>query len=297
MNNIQNAFTIQDLEILTGIKAHTIRIWERRYDLLNPARLNRNIRLYELPDLQKILNVSLLYKHDYKISKLSKLSDKELAEEAKAIALDGVSNNYQINSLIVSMFTLDEALFQEVYLQQIKKSTFEEIFIHTYLPLLNHIGVLWQTEALRPAHEHFISNLIYQKIILHTASIKAGSSTNGHMHILFLPNGEMHEIGLLFLNYYLKRKGEKTIYLGRSVPIENLFYLNSQFKKITWVSSFLIDKPLDEKEKWISDIGELLLDTKNNCLVIGRIWKEFSERSSSSQISFFESFGDIISIN
>ena len=128
VNKIKDTFTIQDLEILTGIKAHTIRIWEKRYELLNPTRLNRNVRTYALSDLQKILNVSLLYKSGYKISKISKLSDNQIADETKAFALSDFSNTYEINSLIICMYTFDQNLFHEIYDQQSEKITFRDIY-------------------------------------------------------------------------------------------------------------------------------------------------------------------------
>jgi len=160
MNKIKDTFTIQDFEILTGIKAHTIRIWEKRYNLLAPSRINRNVRVYSLSDLQKILNISLLYNNNYKISKIAKLSDALLSEEAKTVALSDFSNNYEINSLLLCMYTFDENLFQNTYLKLLKKDSF-----------INHLGLLWQTNSIKPAHEHFISNLIYQKIALNTAAL------------------------------------------------------------------------------------------------------------------------------
>ena len=204
MNNIKNSFTIYDLEILTGIKAHTIRIWEKRYNLLNPTRLNRNIRKYTISDLQRILNISLLYKNKFKISKISKMTDSQIAEETKAVALNDFTNSFEINSLIISMYTFDEELFHEIYNQQIEKYSFDEIFMHTYLPLLNYIGILWQTDSIKPAHEHFISNLIYQKIVLNTAKQNKKNDSKEHVYILFLPDGEIHELGMLYLNYLLK---------------------------------------------------------------------------------------------
>jgi MerR family transcriptional regulator, light-induced transcriptional regulator len=294
MNSIKSTFTIQDLEILTGIKAHTLRIWEKRYDLLNPMRLNRDIRVYSLEDLQKILNISLLYKQNYKISKIAKYSDKQLVEEAKELALKDVSNNYEINSLIISMYTFDEELFHEVHDEQSGNRSFDEIFEYTYLPLLDHIGVLWQTESIKPAHEHFISNLIYQKILKEITLITKSPAKNSHVNILFLPEGEVHEIGLLYLYYVLKMRGERIVYLGRSIPFDNLFYLNSQFKKISWVCTFLIGKTQQDKDKFISQMEELLLHTKNNCMVFGKIWKADSETNTHRQIRYFEGFRDFI---
>ena len=242
VNKIKDTFTIQDLEILTGIKAHTIRIWEKRYELLSPTRVNRNVRTYAITDLQKILNVSLLYKSGYKISKISKLSDNQIADETKAVALSDFSNTYEINSLIICMYTFDQNLFHEIYDQQSEKITFREIFTNTYIPLLTHLGLLWQTDSIKPAHEHFVSNLIYQKIALNIAKIPVNKKSNNPINVLFLPYGEIHELGLLFLNYYFKLVGEEVIYLGKSIPFDNLFYLNSQIKNITWITYFMIDK-------------------------------------------------------
>lgn len=294
MNNIQSSFTIQDLEIFTGIKAHTIRIWEKRYGLLNPIRLNRNIRMYSLTDLQKILNITLLYKNDYKISKISKLTDVQLAAEAKRVALTEFSNTYEINSLIISMYTFDENLFEEIYLQQINKINFSEIFVHTYLPLLNHIGLLWQTDSIKPAHEHFISSLIYQKIIFNIAELNYKPAQDDQVYILFLPEGEVHELGLLFVNYYLKLNNKKVVYLGSSIPFDNLFFVNSQFKNITWISYFMIDKTAEEKAHFLDQVRGLLAHTRNKFVLVGRIWTDFSSQNHDDQVIFKEGFNDLV---
>lgn len=286
MNNIQNTFSIQDLEILTGIKAHTIRIWEKRYALLNPTRLNRNIRMYSLSDLQKILNISLLYNNNYKISKISKLTDSQLSEETKAYALKDFSNNYEINSLIISMYTFDEPLFHEIYAQQIKVVSFSELFVKVFIPLLKHMGLLWQTESVKPAHEHFMSNLIYQKTALNIANLPSLEIKKNHVNILFLPYGEVHELGLMFLNYHLKIKGESTIYLGKSIPFDNLFYLNTQVKNITWITYFMIDNTIEDKNKFLENVEKLLDHTKNECVVVGDMWEDYSLENKHDQIIF-----------
>lgn len=296
INNLKNTFTIQDLEILTGIKAHTIRIWEKRYELLNPTRLKRNIRMYELTDLQKILNVSLLYNNNYKISKISKLTESQLVEETKSFALNEFSNNYEINSLVIAMYTFDEGLFQEIYSQQIDKVSFLKIFVQTYIPLLNHMGLLWQTDSIKPAHEHFISNLIYQKIALNIAALPASKTTNNHVNILFLPYGEIHDLGLMFLNYSLKLKGEKVIYLGKSIPFNNLFYLNSQVKNCTWINYFMIDKPIEEKLEFLNSVEKLLAHTKNKCIIVGKVWDDFSKENTNDQIIFKSGLDQLISM-
>ncbi|MFT4848270.1 MAG: DNA-binding transcriptional MerR regulator [Sediminicola sp.] len=295
INSIKDTFTIQDLEILTGIKAHTIRIWEKRYDLLNPKRLNRNIRVYDLEDLQKILSVSLLYNNNYKISKIAKYTESELSDEAKSFALNEFSNNYEINSLVIAMYTFDEGLFQEIYSQQSKKISFLDIFVHTYIPLLNHMGLLWQTDSIIPAHEHFISNLIYQKISLNIALLPKIETKSEHVNILFLPFGEIHDLGLMFLNYTLKLKGEKVIYLGKSIPFDNLFHLNSQVKNCTWINYFMLDKPIEEKRDFLNNIEKLLAHTKNKCIIVGNVWEDFSKENTNDQITYKSGLEQLIS--
>ena len=294
MNKIKDTFTIQDFEILTGIKAHTIRIWEKRYNILTPSRINRNVRVYSLSELQKILNISLLYKNNYKISKIAKLSDDLLSEEAKTVALSDFSNNYEINSLLLCMFTFDENLFQNIYLKLLKKDSFIEIFSNTYIPLLNHLGLLWQTNSIKPAHEHFISNLIYQKIALNTAALPNIETIKEPVNVLFLPFGEIHDLGLFFLNYYLKLKGERTVYLGKSIPFDNLFYVNSQIKSITWITYFMLDTSTEEKTMFLDNVEKLVSNNKNTSVIVGNIWDDFSKENKNEKIIFKTSLQDLI---
>ena len=294
MNKIKDTFTIQDFEILTGIKAHTIRIWEKRYNLLSPSRINRNVRVYSLSDLQKILNISLLYKNNYKISKIAKLSDDLLSKEAKTVALSDFSNNYEINSLLLCMYTFDENLFQNTYLKLLEKHSFIEIFSDTYIPLLNHLGLLWQTDSIKPAHEHFISNLIYQKIALNISALPNVETSNEPVNVLFLPFGEIHDLGLFFLNYYLKLKGKKTVYLGKSIPFDNLFYVNSQIKNITWITYFMIDTTTEEKTMFLDNVEKLVSNNKNTSIIVGNIWDDFSKENKNKKIIFKTSLQDLI---
>mgnify|MGYP000887909192 FL=1 len=294
MNKIKDTFTIQDFEILTGIKAHTIRIWEKRYNLLSPSRINRNVRVYSLSDLQKILNISLLYKNNYKISKIAKLSVDLLSKEAKTVALSDFSNNYEINSLLLCMYTFDENLFQNTYLKLLEKHSFIEIFSDTYIPLLNHLGLLWQTDSIKPAHEHFISNLIYQKIALNISALPNVETSNEPVNVLFLPFGEIHDLGLFFLNYYLKLKGKKTVYLGKSIPFDNLFYVNSQIKNITWITYFMIDTTTEEKTMFLDNVEKLVSDNNNTSIIVGNIWDDFSKKNKNKKMFFKTSLQDLI---
>lgn len=280
---------------MTGIKAHTIRIWEKRYGILNPERVGGNIRVYSLTDLQKILNLSLLVQNNFRISKLAKLSDGELAEHAKQISKESSKEDHYLNRLTMSMFSFNEQLFEEVYQEQIEVLSFEEIFIHTYAPLLNYIGLLWQTDGINPAHEHFISNLIRQKIALNLAKFSRVSQNAEQVHVLFLPQGEIHDIGLQFLDYRLKSSGEKTIYLGKDIPFDDLLDINSQFEEINWVCSFMIDKSTDEKQRFIEKVSRLLDGTENSFWIIGRIWSAHQDYTLDKRITFYEGFHNVLS--
>jgi DNA-binding transcriptional MerR regulator len=163
LNNIKQDFTIKDLENISGIKAHTIRIWEKRYDLLQPKRTDTNIRLYSPENLTKLLNIVLLNKNNIKISKIALLSEDMITIKSRELAFNIATNDEAINSFKVSMFQFDKILFNNTYNKLLHKKTFREIFKDIFIPFLEHIGLLWHTETLLPAHEHFISNLIAQK--------------------------------------------------------------------------------------------------------------------------------------
>lgn len=294
MNKIKNTFSINELENLSGIKAHTIRIWEKRYGILQPTRLNRNIRIYQLKDLQKLLNVGLLYNENYKISKIAKFTEHELQEEVKNISADNFSSKSQINALLISMYTFDVHLFEETYQQQIKTNSFSEIFINTYIPLLNHIGVLWQTNSLQPVNEHFISNLIYQKIVLQIALIENTKPSNDKIHILFLPQEEIHQIGMLFYYYHLKLNGKNVIYLGSGIPYDNLSTLTAQFEHINWTTANIIDIPEPDKIQMILNYEQLIKNTNNTISIVGQIWNDNALTNTNNQMYFHKSYETLL---
>jgi len=192
------------------------------------------------------------------------------------------------------MYTFDENLFQNTYLKLLEKHSFIEIFSDTYIPLLNHLGLLWQTDSIKPAHEHFISNLIYQKIALNISALPNVETSNEPVNVLFLPFGEIHDLGLFFLNYYLKLKGKKTVYLGKSIPFDNLFYVNSQIKNITWITYFMIDTTTEEKTMFLNNVEKLVSDNNNTSIIVGNIWDDFSKKNKNKKIFFKTSLQDLI---
>ena len=208
MDNIKKNFSIRDLENISGIKAHTIRIWEKRYNLLSPERSKTNIRFYSHQNLQKLLNIVLLNNNNYKISKISQMSYDQINTTARELAFNNSLNDDAINSLKLSMFKFDKVLFNTTYNSLLNKKTFGEIFKDIFIPFLEHLGLLWQTETILPVHEHFISNLITQKVQINTDELKYTQISSDKVYILFLPENEIHELGLLYLNYELVLRGQ-----------------------------------------------------------------------------------------
>jgi len=215
-------YSIRDLERLSGVKAHTIRIWEKRYGIIKPERTDTNIRYYSNEDLRHLLNISVLNNHGYKISVISEMSDAEVARRLSDLqVVKQDKDNYQEN-LLLSMIELNEAQFNKTFLSAVMNRGFEKTVVSVIFPFFERIGVMWQTGAINPAQEHFISNIIRQKIIAATDALNVIPDVNAQTVLLFLPEGELHELGLLFYNYAFRVRGYKAIYLGQSVPLESL---------------------------------------------------------------------------
>lgn len=216
-------YSIKDLEKLSGIKAHTIRIWEKRYNLIEPSRTITNIRYYDDEDLKKILNISILNQNGFRISRIAELDDAQLRDRVVDMCLDVRNTNVQIESLLVSMLELDEQKFSKVLANSIIKSGFECTVESILFPFLERIGLLWQAGTINPAQEHFISNLVRQKIIVAIDNEMQNTPVQHRERILFfLPEHEYHEIGLLFFSLIARKEGFEVLYLGTSVPLADL---------------------------------------------------------------------------
>ncbi len=296
LNNIKNTFTIKDLENISGIKAHTIRIWEKRYNLLSPERTDTNIRYYSSKNLLKLLNVVLLNKNNYKISKIAAMSNQEILIASRELALKTASNDQAMNSLKLAMFQFDKELFNNTYNQLLDKKTFREIFKDVFVPFLNHIGLLWQTDTLLPAHEHFISNLITQKIQISTERLPYNILNSKVLYVLFLPEHEIHELGLMYLNYELVLRGYKTIYLGQSLPLNNLNYFFESDTEIRFVTSLTV-QPYDDKiTDYFKEIEAILKDTKHQLIAIGAKTASVKEIDFEANISLYPSIIEFLKI-
>jgi DNA-binding transcriptional MerR regulator len=247
-------FSIKDLEKLSGIKAHTLRIWEQRYGILKPERTDTNIRWYCNDKLKYLLNVAFLYDHGFKISKIACLQPEEVITEVNRIVDSEISECDQIRGLVMSMVELDEERFEKIISNNIKNKGFSFTIEKIVYPFLNKIGMMWQTGSINPAQEHFISNLIRQKLIAAIDSLKPVKNETPKKFVLFLPDGELHELSLLYFNYLLRSLGHQVTYLGQTVPFEDLQKVVEIKKPDHIVSVFTNCK--DDLNNFISRLSE-----------------------------------------
>jgi DNA-binding transcriptional MerR regulator len=216
-----NVFTIKDLENLSGIKAHTIRIWEQRYNFLKPNRTDTNIRYYCNQELKTILNISLLNKYGYKISHINKMTGDELKTKIVSLSDRIAQQERLVNELIAYMIDLDIECFERVLDGFILAKGIDKAITQIIFPFLNRIGILWVTNHIKPAQEHLVTNMIRQKLIVGIEGTMTHRRTDKTV-LLFLPEGEHHELGLLYVYYLLKVQGVRVLYLGADVPLDDV---------------------------------------------------------------------------
>lgn len=215
-------YSIKDLEHLSGIKAHTLRIWEQRYGILKPERTDTNIRFYSDDDLKYLLNISILNSNGFKISRLAQMSREEIHQAVEKQNTTAYTFESDISSLIISTIDLNESLFEQVFQQNIIKTGFERTITEIIYPFLDKIGILWLSGSISPAQEHFISNLIRQKLIVAIDVQPKVPKADAESVLIFSPENEMHELSLLYACYLFKRQQQKVYYLGTNVPFENV---------------------------------------------------------------------------
>jgi DNA-binding transcriptional MerR regulator len=236
-------YKIKDLEALTGIKAHTIRIWEKRYNLISPERTDTLIRTYTDEDLTNLLSVALLNKNGIKISKIVDMGKEQISKKVWDLKFSKNENSSQ-EKLILALIELDEDLFRNTLQSLIDSVGLEETFASHLIPFLDRIGIMWIVGTIHPAQEHFISNLIRQKVI---SEIDKLSVPNNDIKpvMLYLPEHEWHEISLLYYQYILRRNGINTVYLGQSLPYDSLLLTIEKLAPRALVTSWLT--AVDEK--------------------------------------------------
>jgi DNA-binding transcriptional MerR regulator len=219
-----DAFTIKDVENLSGIKAHTIRIWEQRYSFIKPQRTQTNIRYYSGIELKRILNIALLSKYGYKISHINRMSEEDMKKSIYLLEDNQAQQDRVINDLIQSTVSVDMDKFEGILDSFILARGIDKTITQIIFPFLERIGILWMSNNISPGEEHLISNIIRQKLIVGIEGVASHLSKN-KMVILFLPEGEFHELGLLFISYLMKRNGVKILYMGADVPLKDMLQI------------------------------------------------------------------------
>ena len=293
MNRIKSTFSIKNLENISGIKAHTIRIWEKRYNLLQPERTDTNIRRYSLSSLQKLLNITLLYNHGFKISKIASLEEGEIPIMVRDIALKSTSEQVAINALKLAMVNFDYVMFDATYDEIASKYEFDYIFINIFMPLMNELGILWQTGAISPSHEHFITNLVKQKIHIQTELIqrKQTPQENQKVFVLFLPENEIHELGVLFLNYYILSQNYKTIFLGQSLTTESLNTVMTFSDSLTFVTYLTVEPNKEEVDGYLRDFQDTILEgTQSSLHILGPLQMLINPATLPAQVKLHPTF-------
>ena len=255
-------YSIKDLEQLSGIKAHTLRIWEQRFGIINPKRTDSNIRTYDEHDLKLVLNIALLQEHDYKISKIAKLPLEELNE--KVLAISELQLNYpdQIHALTIAMLDFDEERFEKIMNTNILQFGFENTMINIIYPFMSRIGTLWLTGSVGPAQEHFMTNLIRQKLIVAIDGQVIKITPTSRKYILFCPEGELHEMGLLFANFILRARNNKVIYLGQNMPFNELTFAYEAHKPDFIFSAITSTPSQDEIQNYVYRLAKEFQDTQ-----------------------------------
>lgn len=219
-----NSFTIKDLSNLSGVKAHTLRIWEQRYNFLKPERSFTNIRYYSSEELKTILNIALLNKYGFKISHIDKMSSSEMSQKILQLHQAEAQQEKIVNDLVNQMIEMDMEGFSDSLDNYTKSKGLDKMIMQLIFPFLEKIGILWLTNHINPAQEHLVSNMIRQKLIAGIDSCNV-PFTSPNKVLLFLPEGEFHEMGLLFIHFLLRRQGVRAMYMGADLPFEDLAYV------------------------------------------------------------------------
>jgi DNA-binding transcriptional MerR regulator len=295
MDRVKNSFSIKNLEHLSGIKAHTIRIWEKRYNLFEPERTDTNIRLYNLENLQKLLNVTLLYNNGYKISKIASLSSQEITENVHKLTINKNADDWSIGLFKLAMINFDQRLFTKTFNDLLEQFTFSEVFKNVFVPLMNELGVLWQTNSISPSHEHFITSLVKQKIHAMCENLQQESTRRtDRRFVLFLPDNEIHELGLLYLQYEVLHNGFQCVFLGQSVPIESLSNLVDIGEPITFITYFTIEPTQDKIKAYLNTFSSEIIENIDSELWILGYQVQFMSDEMPKKIRKFLSIDDVI---
>ena len=283
-------YTISDLEKLTGIMAGTIRIWERRYRIIKPHRTDTNRRWYDSEDLKRILNISILYRKGIKISKIATFSGPEIEEKVKLLTRESSDSETQIDSLIVAMSDLDEERINDILMRSVINRGFEPTFTTIVFPFLRRVGVMWHTGSVDIGAEHFVSNIFRKRLISAIDTLTPPATPDAKKFLLYLPENELHEMGLLFYKYVIRKRGHNVLYLGQSTPINGLVDVVDRWHPDFLVTGALTSLPFDKPEDYLKRISTAFRDKK---ILVSGILTRYAEKVSLENIIPFESLADL----
>lgn len=282
-------FTIKDIENLSGIKAHTIRIWEQRYSFLKPQRSETNIRYYTNDDLKTILNIALLNKYGFKVSHIDKMSPETIAENVLSLSDSGAKDHLTVNRLLECMVDYEIENFEIILDESLVTFGMEKMVIKLIFPFLEKVGSLWVTNHVNPAQEHLVSNVIRQKVIAGIDSLPS-RKTSPKKVCLFLPTGEYHEIALLLVAYLLKKNGIKTIYLGAHTPFTELETIIEHHKPDFLYTHITSSSKNFHFDDFIATLGKKFKNYQ--AIVSGRFTENFDKKIPSN-VNFKKSLGEV----
>lgn len=293
---IKSKFSIKDLENLSGIKSHTIRIWEKRYNLLEPDRTETNIRTYDLSALRKILNVSYLKNAGIKISTIASLTGSDIENQVRNLAIRNNKNDHAIQELKLAMVNFDQTMFSRVYDSVLQEVDFTGVFYDLFIPFLEELGFLWQSKTINIAHEHFISHLIKQKVLINLEKVQYRSKNDSDsVYVLFLPENEMHDLGLLFLNYELLKRGNKTIYLGASMILDDLPFFKNKGVNPTYITYVTVQPVEKELPSFLKKFNRKVnRDSDIELWILGQMAQKIKSEQLSDNHKVFKGISDVI---
>lgn len=255
-------YTLNDLESLTGIKADTIRIWELRHKILKPHRTSTNRRWYTDDDLEKLLNINTLYRRGMKVSKIAALSVSELAERAASAAGEGSVTGVLMPRLVMAMNSYDENGINEILNKSVIEHGLENTYTELVFPFLHKVGIMWHTGSIDPGTEHFFTNIVRNRLISAISGTVFKPAPERRRFMLFLPEGEWHELGLLFFAWHIRRKGHEILYLGQSTPFESVVTSAMTWKPDAVITGALTKLPFDEPAVYLRKLRSELEKTE-----------------------------------
>lgn len=255
-------YTLADLEKLTGILAGTIRIWERRYRIIKPHRTDTNRKWYDDDDLKRIINIAILNRSGLKISKIAALTGLEIAGKVAQLTRKSTDTNTQIDFMILAMTGFDEKAINDILMRSIINTGFEATFENIIFPFFRRVGIMWQTGSVDIGAEHFVSNIFRKRLICAINSLPSGDNPDRKKVILYLPENELHELGLLFYAFIVRKSGHEALYLGQSTPFNALSDVVMHWHPDILVTGALTGLPYTNPEEYLKRISAAFREQK-----------------------------------